>query len=102
MTWLYGKTGYSFLDYWTLGHFCLWFWIGTITGGLKWNRVLVFCASMALAYAFEWFEWNGEHRWFPALATHPESWWNRCISDPLMVVLGLLIAWYGFDHWRSP
>jgi hypothetical protein len=100
MSWLFGKTGYSFFEYWTLGHFACWFWIGTITAGLKFDRIATFVASFVLAFAWEAFEKKGEV-WFPQFAVHPESWWNRWVSDPLMCVLGLLIAWYGFDHWRT-
>lgn len=98
--WLFGRTGYSFLDYWTLGHFALWFWVGTITSGLRLPRTWVFCICFTLALVWEVVESPAE-QWFPRLATHPESWWNRWISDPLMCVFALLIAWYGFDNWRS-
>jgi hypothetical protein len=98
--WLFGKTGYSFFEYWSLGHFAFWFWFGTITAGLKLPRLTVFLVSVGLAFLWEIIETFGE-KMFPKLAIHPESWWNRWLSDPLMCVLGLLIAWYGFEHWRS-
>lgn len=98
---LLGTTGYSFFEYWTLGHFACWFWVGTVTAGLKVNRTWALVVSLALAFAWEVFEMWAE-RAYPQYGTHPESWWNRWLSDPLMCVLGLLLAWYGFDHWRTP
>lgn len=100
MTWLFGRTGYSFFEYWSLGHFACWFWLGTVAAGLKVPRLPAFILGLGLALIWEVLETFAE-KWWPKLSEHPESWWNRWLSDPLMCVLGLAIAWYGFDHWRS-
>lgn len=97
---LFGTTGYSFFEYWTLGHVCFWIWAGTVSAGLRLNRTYFFLGALVAAYGWEVVETFLE-QWYPELATHPESWWNRWLSDPLMCVVGLLLAWYGFDHWRS-
>lgn len=90
-------TGHTFFDYWTLVHFAFWFVVGsTFTRGSRLSTLLV---CLVLAYFWEAFERYAEQLW-PALFLTPEGWINALVSDPLMCVAGLLVAWYGFDHWR--
>lgn len=98
MSWLIGRTGHSFFDYWTLSHFAFWFVVGSSTGTLK-KRGFVVLVGLCIAFWWEVFEKFAEKKW-PAVWLTPESWLNSWVSDPLMCVLGLLIAWWGFDHWR--
>ena len=94
-----GRTGYAFLDVWSIVHFCFWVYAGSVLWPLQKPRPLMLAACLVLAFAWEIFERFAEKKW-PKLWLNPESWWNAWISDPLMCVLGVLFVWYALDHWR--
>lgn len=91
------RTGITFLDYWSLSHFGFWFVVGATLATASRGWVAVCC--LAVAFGWEVFERFAEVTW-PRVWLSPESWVNSWISDPLMCILGLLVAWYGYDNWR--
>ncbi len=99
MDWLWGKTGYSMLDYWTLSHAAFWFVYGSTIAATKLNRALFLAVGLSVAVSWELFERFAERRW-PDVWQSPESWWNAFISDLLCVGLAALAYW-GFDKWRT-
>ena len=100
MKWLIGgRTGYTFLDVWSIAHFAFWVYVGSCTWSLKTNRWTLMAICLLGAYAWEVFEYYMAPR-YPKLWLNPESWWNSWVSDPLMCVLGVLFMWYALDHWR--
>ena len=101
MNWIIGNAGYAFFDYWFIIHLSFWLVMGSSIAALKLNRSIFSILSMSGALAWEVFEKFAEKQW-PQFWLSPESWWNSWLSDPLTVVLGLGIAFYGFDHWRGP
>ncbi len=96
---LIGKTGYSFFDYWTLAHLSFWFLYGSTVAAVRLNRGLFVIAGLSVAFSWEVFERLAERKW-PEIWASPESWWNAWISDPLTVLVGVGIAFYGYDTWR--
>lgn len=98
MGWLWGHTGYSFFDYWTLSHAAFWFVVGSTIAATKLKRVIPFFICLGAAFWWEVFERFAEKQW-PAIWLSPESWWNSWISDLSMVGL-VALAFYGFDKWR--
>ncbi len=110
--WLYGKTGYSFIDVWTAVHFAFWFFIGSNLWakfkpkGWQYWRVASLGGCLAVSYIWEvmesilapthqnlwhdWFEYHGKMMY--------ESPWNSWISDPLTSVVALLLVWHMLDN----
>lgn len=100
MDWLVGRAGYAFLDYWVMVHLSFWIVTGSNIAAFKLNRAIFGMLSMSAALMWEGFERFAEPRW-PTIWQSPESWWNAWISDPLTVVLGLGLAFVGYDFWRG-
>jgi len=98
MAWLYGKTGTSFFDVWSIVHFCFWVFAGSVAWGAKVQKWWALAASVLFALAWECFERYAETRW-PRYWLHPESWWNSWFSDVLMCVLGVLFIWALLDRY---
>lgn len=98
--WMVGITGYSFIDYWFLIHVCFWVVVGSTIASLRLPRVFAVFQSLTVACLWEMFERVAEKQW-PQIWESPESWWNSLGSDLLTVVIGMLIAYYGFDKWRN-
>jgi len=99
-SWLWPvKTGRVFFDVWSIVHMAFWLVLGAnweaVRTSHKWPRHLgaVLGVTLVLALAWECFEkWYAEpHGW----VAHPEIWFNRWLSDPLVglagVALGILI-----------
>lgn len=99
MSWLYGHTGYSFVDYWTLSHLAFWFVVGSTLAAIKIDRGLAMLCCLAGAFSWEVFERFAERLW-PTVWLSPESLWNAFASDMLTCVVALLVSWWGFDKWR--
>lgn len=99
MSWLWGHTGYSFLDYWTLAHLSFWFVVGSTLAALRVKQGFALLASLSAAFSWEIFERFAERAW-PTIWMSPESWWNAWISDPLTCVLATTVAFYGYAKWR--
>ena len=99
MNWLIGKTGYSFLDYWTLVHLSFWFFIGSTLAALKLTWFFVLPAALGVAFSWEIFERFAERQW-PNIWLSPESWWNSYLSDPMTCVIAMSVAFYGYAKWR--
>jgi len=53
----------------------------------------------SIMHLWEVFERFAEQRW-PQLWQSPESILNSLVSDAAMCLLGLYVAFYGFDFWR--
>lgn len=100
MSWFVGDAGYAFFDYWTIIHLSFWIFIGSCIAAAAFNRSVFSILSMSTALMWEAFERFAEPRW-PAIWQSPESWWNAWLSDPLTVVLGLTIAFVGYDRLRG-
>ena len=100
MSWLWGKTGYSFFDVWSIVHFAVWIFVGSVVYSIKYSPTGLMAGCLAAAYSWEVFERYAEKRW-PNLWLNPESWWNSLLSDPLMCGLGVAFVWYALSHWRS-
>lgn len=99
LEWLWPiRTGITFFDYWSIAHFGFWFFVGS-TVARNQDREKIFFACMMFAYAWESFERYAERFW-PHIWQNPESWVNSLLSDPLMCVIGLLLAFHGYDMWR--
>lgn len=100
MGWVIGPAGYAFFDYWFLAHLSFWFVTGSTIAALKLNRLVVGAVCMGAALLWEIFEKFAEKKW-PEIWLSPETWWNCWVSDPLTVVVGLGVAFLGFDRWRG-
>lgn len=100
MNWFIGNAGYAFFDYWTIMHLSFWLVTGSTIAAVKLNRAIFAILCMSSALMWEVFERFAETKW-PEIWLSPESWWNAWLSDPLTVVVGLGVAFYGFDHWRG-
>lgn len=104
MTWLNSwlwpiKTGVTIVDYWTLSHLAFWFWIGSSIAGMSFSRFWLMLSCVGVAFAWEFIERFAERAW-PQFWLSPEGWINSWASDPLTCVIAVLVAWYGYDHWR--
>jgi len=100
MDWLIGAAGYAFFDYWFLMHLSFWLVTGSTIAAVKLNRAIFSMLCMSTALLWEVFEIFAAKKW-PDVWLSPEAWWNAWVSDPLTVVIGLGVAFYGFDHWRE-
>ena len=109
MSWLWGHTGRSFIDVWSIFHVAFWVFFGSVlwskqnaavTAGKPSRRSLHLAGCMGAALLWEVFEKYAEKKW-PTMWLTPESWYNSWVSDPLTCVLGVLFALYALDHWRK-
>jgi hypothetical protein len=98
MGWLWGHTGISFFDYWTLAHAAFWFVVGSTLAGFKLKRAIAYFCCLGVAFWWEVFERFSEKQW-PTIWLSPESWYNSWCSDLSMTLL-VLVAFWGFDKWR--
>jgi hypothetical protein len=117
--WLYGHTGFSFIDVWALVHFAFWIFAGSCAwalvrkSGWRWVWPSTLSACIMLAYSWEvleaflapryhqaWGDWflyagftygSACANWIPSC--HYESWWNSWVSDPLTCLVGVLLIW---------
>lgn len=94
MSWLWPiKTGKTFFDVWSVCHCFFWVVLGFNWGALapkhKWMALawLPFAVTLVLALLWEVAEkWYFEpHGW----VLHPEVWYNRWLSDPLVGLIGM-------------
>lgn len=86
----------DFLNGWSIVHFLFWLLVGTIAAWkmsphASLGKVLLF--SLLGAYAWELFELSISR--IPGLWSLTESSWNRWVSDPLMALLAVPLAWWG-------
>jgi hypothetical protein len=86
-------TGKSFFDTSSILHLAFWIFMGSCFayGRVPLWKGLIFMAIGA--FGWEVFERFAEHRW-PAIWMHPEGALNAWVSDPLMGVLGVLVAYW--------
>lgn len=110
MGWLWGHTGKSFVDVWSIFHVAFWLVVGSVLWSREHAQALlgkpsmrarntVICVGVALLWeAFE----RGAERWWPTLWLNSESWYNSWLSDPLTCVVGVMFASFALDHWRRP
>lgn len=98
MHYLIGRTGFSFLDPWSIVHLSTWIVVGANLRALHAPRWWSIVGCLAGALLWEVFERYAERTW-PQVWLHPESWWNAWVSDQLMCVLGVLGIWIIFDRW---
>jgi hypothetical protein len=100
MRWLWPiQTGTTMFDVWSIVHLCFWLVLGANWEAVRVSRhwqqcwAAVLGSTLALALLWEVFErWYAEpHGW----VAHPEVWFNRWLSDPLVgltgVALGILL-----------
>lgn len=97
MSWLFGTTGQSFFEVWTIVHLCFWIFIGSCLWALKMNKWLAVSSALAAAGLWEVFERYAERKW-PDKWLDPESWINSWVSDPLTALVGVLLIWWLLDH----
>jgi hypothetical protein len=90
-------TGYSFLDWWTLVHFCFWIFIGSTLWAFKLKKSTAVSVCFGVSLAWEIFERQAEKLW-PNRWQDPESWFNAWLSDPLTAITGTLLIWWLLDH----
>lgn len=98
MQWLIGKTGYSFIDVWSLAHLGFWVFVGSTCWALKLKQVFALLCCVCLAFWWEVFERFAEKHW-PTVWLNPESWWNAWISDPLTCVVGVVGMYVLLDRY---
>jgi hypothetical protein len=124
MDWLYGHTGFSFVDVWALVHFAFWVFVGSCAWavirkrGWMWGRLVTLLLCLVGAFGWEgleaylaprhhqlwgdWFLYEGRTFEMPCMTWLPscsyESWWNSWISDPLTCLLGVLLIWSLLDR----
>lgn len=100
LTWLYPiKTGRTFFDVWSIFHIAFWLYAGSNFWAFKVQKPLALAIGLFMAFGWEVFEREAESRW-PHIWSHPESFINSYISDPLTCVIGIFVAWYMLDNWR--
>lgn len=88
MQWIFGKTGYSFIDVWSLAHLGFWVFVGSTFWALRASLTLALVCCMSAAFAWEIFEYFAQRKWTHIWLT-PESWWNSWVSDPLTCLVGV-------------
>jgi hypothetical protein len=103
MSWLWPpRTGQTFLDLWSVCHLCFWIVIGFNWGALAlknkalhpvWLPIVV---TVCGALLWEVFEWQVLERL--GIVRHPELWFNRWLSDPLVGVIGVLLGIWLVRH----
>ena len=124
---IYGHSGFSFFDVWSLVHFCFWVFVASViwAQGKKstnlWWRPVSLVSCVVLAYTWElaesylaprypthwadWFTYRGS-TWIAvcpqyAEGCHYESWWNSWISDPLTALVAVLLVFVLLDHRKK-
>ena len=94
MGWLWKiQTGKSFFDVPSIFHLAFWIFAGSCFAYAKMNMLKAMVYMAIIAYGWEIFERYAEKKW-PTIWLHPEGWLNAWVSDPLMGVLGLFIAYW--------
>jgi hypothetical protein len=86
-------TGYSFLDAWTLAHFCFWVFMGSTVWAFKVPYKIAMPACLAASLVWEVFE-HFMAPAYPNVWKDPESFWNAWISDPLTCIIGVSLIWW--------
>ena len=100
MNWLLPITGYSFFDAWTLVHLCFWVFMGSCLWSFKLKCWAALVISVALAFAWEAFEYFYAFPKWPDKWLDPESWWNSLLSDPLTALAGVMLIYWLLDNRR--
>jgi hypothetical protein len=90
-------TGRVFFDGPSMFHFGFWVFAASCLAYAKVSLAHAMLVMLAGAYSWEIFERYAEKKW-PQYWTHPEIWFNSWLSDPLMGVLGVLLAYYLVRH----
>ena len=98
MSWLIGKTGYSFFDVWSLSHLGFWVFIGSTLWAARVNQVFATLCCLSVAFSWEIFERFAEKQW-PTVWLSPESWWNSWLSDPLTCLVGVSGMYFLLNKW---
>jgi hypothetical protein len=94
MRWLYPViTGRTFFDGPSVFHLAFWVFMGSCFAYAKMPLKRSMIVMAVLAYGWEIFERFAEKKW-PTCWTHPESWYNSYLSDPLMGVVGVAFAYW--------
>jgi hypothetical protein len=92
--WLYPVvTGKSFFDTSSIIHLAFWVFLGSCFAYGRISTLMAMVYMLAIAYTWEIFERFAEVKW-PTIWLHPEGWLNAWVSDPLMGVLGVLVAYW--------
>lgn len=86
------RTGKTFFDVWSICHFASGVVIGYVVGSQTNRFWLFFLISLALGYAWEVVEDEME-RW-TKMVKHHEVWFNRWISDPMVVLAGSMLGYW--------
>lgn len=99
MNWFWPiRTGNTFFDVWSICHLCFW-----VVAGFNWASValkykalsnwwLLYVATLAVAFLWEVIE---KQIFEPSgYVHHPEIWYNRWLSDPLIGLIGVTIGVY--------
>lgn len=95
MEWLFSTAGggHAMFDQYSLVHI-IWFMALTTLFAPVFKKN-IWMAMLALGFSWEvsefWIVNNISN--FPFTAGH-ESFWNKCVGDPISNILGFLIAWY--------
>lgn len=87
MSWIYGETGRSLVDVWTIPHLGFWTVWGSTGWAFKVKQGFTLVIGLSLAVSWEIFERVAEKVW-PKVWLNPESIINAWISDPLTCVIG--------------
>jgi hypothetical protein len=99
-SWLWPvATGKTFLDVWTIFHLAFWLYMGSNFYSFKVPLATALAVGIVFSYLWEIFERYAEVKW-PAIWTHPESWVNAYVSDPLTSVVGILVTWFLLNNYR--
>jgi hypothetical protein len=98
LSWVFpGITGRVFFDGPSVFHLAFWIFAASCFAYAKWSLTRAMAVMTVVAYAWEFFERYAEKK-YPTFWTHPEIWFNSYISDPLMGVIGVLLAYYLVKH----
>lgn len=103
MNWLWPiKTGRTFFDVWSICHFAFW-----LVFGFNWGAVALRNKSehawwlpyvVAVVGALLWEVVEGQVFEPLGFVRHPEAWFNRWLSDPLVAVIAVLFALWLVRH----